>query len=290
LKRESKLFRICDCNFNSKKQTGENMTEEQNSNEWQAPPLPELIKKEEPEMSEVATLFNIFIEPGRTFEDLRRKPRFLLATLIISILTTAYVFGLYYKVGDEGYRRFVLEQINKSPQADSLTSEQKNNAVNMQMTVGNVVRYIMPVFVIISIAFGALLYWLGGKIFGGTGNYLHAVSVWVYSTLPPAIVSSLASVAVFILKSADEIDIAASQRGLVQANLSVLFDGKAMPVLVTLISVLDLFAIWGWVLAAIGLQKTNKISSGSAWAITIILALVMVAVRVIGAVFSGNVS
>lgn len=266
------------------------MTEEKNANEWQAPPLPELIKKEEPEMSEAATLFNIFIEPGRTFEDLRRNPRFLLATLIISILTTAYVFGLYYKVGDEGYRRFIVEQIDKSPQADSLNNEQKNNAVNMQMTIGKVVRYTMPVFVIISIAFGALLYWLGSKVFGGNGNYLHAVSVWVYSTIPPAIVSSLAGVVVFFLKSADEIDIAASQRGLVQANLSVLFDGKSMPILVTLISVLDLFAIWGWILAAIGLQKTNKISSGSAWAITIIFALIMVSFRLIGAAFSGNVS
>lgn len=260
--------------------------------EWQEPPLPEEIRAadEQPQMSEAATLGNIFIEPGRTFEDLRRKPRFLLATLIIAMLATAYAFGLYYKVGDEGYRRFIVEQIDKSPQAGSLNAEQKNNAINLQLTIGKVVRFALPVIIVISIAIGALLYWLGGKVFGGNGNYLHAVSVWVYSSLPPVLISSIANFIVLIFKSVDEIDIAASQRGLLQANLGFLFDGKSMPVLTTLISVFDLFAIWGWILAAIGLQKTNKISSGSAWAITIIIALIGVAFRVLGALMSGNPS
>ena len=43
--------------------------QEQNSSEWQAPPPPEKIEAGEPaQMSEAATLGNIFFEPGRTFE------------------------------------------------------------------------------------------------------------------------------------------------------------------------------------------------------------------------------
>ena len=55
--------------------------EENNVNEWQEPPPPEDIKQIEnpPQMSEVETLGKYFIEPGRTFEDMRRKPRFLIA-------------------------------------------------------------------------------------------------------------------------------------------------------------------------------------------------------------------
>lgn len=264
------------------------MTEEQNLNEWQAPPPPEMIKKEEPEMSEAATLFNIFIEPGKTFEDLRRKPRFVLATLIITILMTAFAFGLYYKVGNEGFRNFMVEQINKNPQADKMSAEQKNTTINLQMTIISVVRYLSPIFILITIAIGGLVYWLGGKAFGGTGNYLHGISVWVYSALPPLIIGSIANVIVFIFKSAEEIDIAASQRTLVHANPGFFMNGKTMPVLATLVASFDLFAIWGWILAAIGLQKTNKISSGSAWAITLIMALIGIVLRVVGAYFSGN--
>jgi len=260
--------------------------------EWQEPPLPEEIRSdaEQPQMSEVATLGNIFIEPGRTFEDLRRKPRFIIATLIIALLATAYGFGLYFKVGDAGVRNFVVEQIDKSPQGGSLTGEQKDNAINLQMTIQKVVRFAVPVFVVIGFAIMALFYWLGAKAFGGTGNYLHALSVAVYSSLPPTVIGMIGNFIVLIFKSVDEIDLAASQRGLLQANLASLIDGKSMPVLATLISVFDLFAIWGWILAAIGLQKTNKLSSGSAWAVTIILALVGIAFRVIGALLSGNPS
>jgi hypothetical protein len=258
--------------------------------EWQEPPLPEEIRAEteQPQMSEAGTLGSIFFEPGKTFEDLRRKPRFVLATLIIALLATVYGFGLYYKVGDEGVRRFIVEQIDKSPQAGSLSAEQKNNAVNLQLTIQKIVRFALPVFVVIVILIGSLLYWLGAKAFGGNGNFLHGMSVWVYSSLPPLVISMIANFIVLIFKSADEIDLATSQRGVIQANPGFLIDGKSMPVLATLLSVIDLFAIWGWILAAIGLQKTNKISSGSAWAITIILALVGVAFRVIGALMSGN--
>ncbi len=49
--------------------------------EWQSPSPPAgNVPVEEPaKMSEVGTLGSIFFEPGATFEDLRRKPRFLMA-------------------------------------------------------------------------------------------------------------------------------------------------------------------------------------------------------------------
>jgi hypothetical protein len=262
------------------------------NSEWQAPPLPEEIKaeQEQPQMSEAATLGSIFIEPGRTFEDLRRKPRFILATIILALLTTGYFFALNYKVGEDATRRFISEQIDKGPQGGQLNAEQKNNAIDLQMKIGQVVRFVMPVLVVITILIGTLLYWLGGKAFGGTGGFLHALSVWVYSSFPPTLIAMIANFIVLIFKSADDIDLVTSQRGVIHANLGAFMDGKSMPVLVTLISVLDLFAIWGWILASIGLQKTNKISSGAAWGITIFVALIGVAFRIIGALFSGNPS
>jgi hypothetical protein len=100
----------------------------------------------------------------------------------------------------------------------------------------------------------------------------------------------LANFLVLIFKSADEIDLAASQRGVIHANPGILLDGKAMPVLTTIVSTLDLFMIWGWVLAAIGLRITNRLSTGSSWAVVILIALIGLVFRVVGAFFSGNPS
>jgi len=265
--------------------------EEQTSSEWQAPPPPERIEApEQAEMSEAATLGNIFIEPERTFQDLRRKPRFIMAGLIIAILVTGYTFALRSKIGDEGMRRFMTDQIEKSPQGANLSNEQKQNAINLQMKIGAYTRFAIPVFVIISFLIGGLLYWGGAKAFGGEGTFLQNMSVWIYSGFPPAVIGMIANFIVLALKSADDIDLGLSQRGLINANLGFFLDGHAMPVLTTLLSTIDLFAIWGWILAAIGLRVTNRLSKGSAWAVVIIVVLIGLGFRVVGALFSGNPS
>src|SRR5215203_2057290 len=115
------------------------------------------IERETPQMSEAATVGNIFFEPGRTFEDLKRKPRFVIGAIIIALIVTAYGFMLYYKVGDAGVRSFIAEQLDKSPQASAMSTEQKANAINLQMTISKVVRFAMPIFVFVSILIGGLL-------------------------------------------------------------------------------------------------------------------------------------
>jgi len=259
------------------------------SAEWQAPPPPEKITPAEPaQMSELATIGNIFFEPGRTFEDLRRKPRFIIATIIISLLATAYAFGLYYKVGDAGMRQFAMEQLDKNAQTSGMDSAAKASAVDLQLKIGTFIRYLLPIFVAVFMLIGGLMYWAGSKAFGGTGSFMHSWSVFLYSSIPPTVISSIANFIVLAFKSADEIDIGASQRGVIHASPSILLDGKTMPVLTTVVGTLDLFMIWGWVLAAIGLRITNRLSSGSAWAVVIIFALLSTLFRVVSSFFSGS--
>jgi len=259
----------------------------ENSPDWQ-PPLPpeKIVPEDPPQMSEVATLGNVFLEPGRVFEDLRRKPRFLIAAIIISLLVTAYSFGLYYKVGEPGFRSFYSQQIDKNPQGASVTGEQRNQMVDMYMTIGTVTRYVMPVLVLLFLLIGGLIYWIAAKAFGGSGNLMHGISTWIYASFPPTVVSMLASNIILVFKDVDNIDIAASQSGVVNANLGFFIDSKANPMLFALLGTFDFFMIWGWILAVIGLQTTMRISAGSAWTVTIILALVSLGFRLVGAAFS----
>lgn len=243
-----------------------------------------------PQMSEVSTLANIFFEPGRVFEDLKRKPRFILGSILIALLFTAYIFGLTSKVGEAGIRRAVIEQLEKSPQGSSMSQEQKESAISLNLTIQKYTRLAMPIFVFISLLIGGLFYFLAAKAFGGNGGFLHGLSVWVYSSIPPTVIAMIANFLVLMLKSADDIDLTTSQRGVIHANPGFLLNGKEMPVLATIVSTLDLFMIWGWILAAIGLRITNRLSSGSAWAAVIIIGLIGVLFRVVTAFISGNPS
>jgi hypothetical protein len=170
-----------------------------------------------------------------------------------------------------------------------MSKEQKDQIVQQQSSpIFKAIGYVaVPIVFVIMFLLGGLLYWLGANAMGGSARFLHGVSVWVYSSLPPTIVLMLANFLVLFLKSPEDIDIMRSQSGLVQANPSFFIDSKAQPVLAALLATIDLFAIWGWILAAIGLQQVAKISSGAAWGVVLIIALVGVTARVVMALLFG---
>ena len=257
--------------------------------EWQAPPPPEKIAAPEAEaaqMSEIGTIGNIFIEPGNTFEDLRRKPRFILASLIVILLFSVFQIVFIEKIGLEN---IVRSRIESSSRTSDMSKDQKDTIIQQQ--AGPIAKYITygatPVVMIIVFLIGGLIYWLGANAMGGSATFLRGVAVYVYSSLPQTVLFTITNLLVLFLKNPDDIDIGRAQQGLIQANPGFFLDAKAQPVLTALASSLDLFAIIGWVFAAIGLQKVGKISSGAAWALVLILALVGVTFKVVGALLFG---
>ena len=254
------------------------MTEEDTS-EIQAPPS---VKVEDttPQMSGIAALGNVFIEPGRVFEDMRRKPRFLLAGILSIMLITLFQVVFVEKIGLEKIARARIEQSSRT--AD-LPKDQKEVAIAGQSgTLAKAITYIATPFVLcILFALGSLIYFLGANAMGGSARFTHGLSVWFYSMWPATLLFTVANLIVLFVKNADDIDITQSQQGLIQAGPAMLIDGKAHPVIQALVSSIDLFQIIGWVLAAIGLQKVAKISGGAAWAVVLMLALFGVALKVV---------
>lgn len=258
--------------------------------QWEAPPIPEEVAaepEEKAEMSEASTLFNIFIEPGRTFEDLRKKPRFILAFIIIAVLATSYVIALQQKVGEDGLRRAALEQTQKVGSVMGLSQEQVEQAAENSVQQQKFRAYLAPLGLAVVFLIGGLLYWLGMKAFGGKARFFHGVSVFVYSSFPPVVINQIANGLMLLFKPADDINYINSQRGLIRANPTLFFSNPDMPVLTTLLSTIDVFVIWGLILAAIGLHKVGKISNGAAWTIVLILALLGITFRVVFAAIFG---
>lgn len=255
--------------------------------DWQEPPPPIDNRpiEEPPQMSEVGTLGSIFFEPGATFEDLRRKPRFLLGGLLFVLIISAFSFLFIYKIGFEEITRARMEASERFRQ---MPADQQKQMIEQQSgpIVKSISYGITPVVWIVYLLLGGLIYWLGANAMGGTMTFLRGLSVWIYSSLPPTIVSMLANILVLFLKPVEEIDVVASQGGLIKASPVFFMDEKSMPVVAALVGTLDVFFIWGWILAAIGLRIVGKISTGAAWAVVLFGALINIAVRVVAALFA----
>ena len=216
-------------------------------------------------MSTAETLTSIFLEPGRTFEALRARPRFLVAALIVVVLALAIAVLLFGKID---YAAFMREQIVKGPRGAQMTPEQVDQAVSIYTgPIGKVFIYCIPLIATaVTIAAGGALYLLGSMLMGGVLRYKQAVSVWTYSTFAPAVVGAVAAVLVVMLTPADEIN-PAQPGGLVRANLGLLVGKGSSPALGALLGSFDLFAFYGIFLAAVGLRKVGKMSSGAAWTV-----------------------
>ena len=242
------------------------------------PPQPAYAGAAAPSMSTPATLTGIFFEPGATFEALRERPRFLVAAIIIVVLSLAVTVLLFNKID---YVAFMREQIMKSPRAAQMTPEQVDRAVGFYNgPIGKAFIYVIPILATaVFIAGGGALYLLGSMLMGGRVRYKQAVSVWTYSSFAPGVLAAVVSVIVVLLTPAEDID-PSKPGGLAKANLGVLLGHGASPAVAALLGSLDLFAFYGLFLAALGLRKVGKMSSGSAWTVVLGLWLLGVLLKV----------
>lgn len=240
-----------------------------------------------PLMSTPETLSNIFFEPGRTFDALRQRPRFLVAGLIIAALSTLFTIALFQKVD---FNRFVREQMDKNPRTAQMTPEQKERALSIQQSgVMKGFRYASPIIAIaIFIAAGGALYMLGAMAMGGQLTYKQALAVWVYSSFPPLVLMMIANFLLLFLKSAEDLDPTQGGGNLARVNLSLLLAPEASPILKSALGAFDLFGLFGLILAAIGLRHVARLSTGAAWTVALGIWLLGLLTKVAWAASTGT--
>jgi amino acid transporter len=177
--------------------------------------------------------------------------------------------------------QFIRDRIEQSPRAAQISEDQKETQVRVGKIIGMV---FIPLSVPVIIAGGAALYLLGVLAMGGSIGYKKALAVWCYSWLPQSLLGALIALLVLFLKSPDSI----VPENLVATNPAALMSTESSKVLLALLRQFDLLRFFGMFLAALGLRKVAKISSGSAWAVVIGLWLLGLLLAVGSAAIFGN--
>jgi hypothetical protein len=243
---------------------------------------PAAIAANAPAMSTAATISGIFFEPTPVFDSLRERPRFLVAAIIC--LAAFMIFNITY-FQRLGFETVIRAETESNPRAASATPEQKEQGIEFQLKPAfKAFRLLSPILgFAIFFAAGAALYLLGAIAMGGRLNYKQALSVWVYSSLPPTVVMMVINfVLLFVALPDDDMGIArGARRGLVHANLGMLVDPSASPVLSTVLGSFDLFSFYGLFLGALGLRRVGRMSAGAAWGAVLALWLVGLLMRVV---------
>lgn len=251
-------------------------------------------------MSTPATLANIFFSPSDVFRNLRRHPRWLIAALMMSILSATYTNLFLYRLGPDRVANFAIDKtlemsmIKDNEEAKKNIEEGRAKAIadnkDPIVKTGQAVSGFAAA--IFGYAFLAIIFFLFAMAMGGQINFWQAFSVAVYASFPVAVIRFVLNTLLLFIKDPSDIHPILGAQTLIQDNPNFLVLSSEHPVIFTLLgSISILLFYWIWMLA-VGLKNGGeKITGTIAWtaALTVYFMLLFLGV-VMAALFPSFIS
>ena len=208
-------------------------------------------------------IIGVLFSPIQTFEEIARKPDFIVPIIVIVIVGLAAAIATVPRIDFEAQARQQIESQNLSP----AQAEQAMKVMKVALSVTKGAQYVAPVIIIGFLAVVALLYWLGSKMLGGVATYSHVFSVALYGFMPQ------------VIKMLIKIPIVLTKHGLTQqtaetvvrSSPAFLVDFKDNPMLWAFLQRFDVFLLWSLVLMVIGLAAASRMSKAKSAAVVFVV-------------------
>ena len=258
--------------------------------------LPQTTAADEPPMSGIQKVMGIFYEPTRVFKNLRVHPTWLAAFLVIGIANAAYSVAFVQRLTPERIVEFTFEKLADSPikpppdQMEKAKDDAMQQAKQPVQRVQTVLKSFVGFFVFACFVAGLCL--LGVLAFGGRINFWQALATVMYSYLPVVVIMKLVSLVILYIKAPEDLHPILNAETLLQDNLGILFKPADHPALFVMGSTIGVLSFYGLWLRAKGLQHAGqKVSSGTAWGVSITLfVLALILGMIFATLFSSFIS
>jgi hypothetical protein len=217
-------------------------------------------------------IVGVLFSPGQTFQEIARKPDFVVPAVIIVLVVFATVFATVPRIDFEGTYREAFE-------AKGMPSAQMESGIRMASAFAKGSMYFAPFLVLGGLAVAALIYFLGARILGGAATYAQLFSVVLYGFMPN-VIKALIKIPIVLTKHNLRLQ---ESETVVRSSLAFLTSFKDHPVLWAFLNRFDLFSIWSLVLITIGLAAAARFSKAKAAGVVIVAWLLMTLFSVGGA-------
>lgn len=216
-------------------------------------------------LTETQRVADTFMEPSKTFLDLRRKATFWGPLVIMIIVGIAFSFTVQQKIG---WERVFENSLHQNP-AKAEKLESAPNAESMKaiwVKVTSIVSYVYFLPVLIFTSIYALLLWTTVNFgFGGKASYAQIYAVSMYAGLVINIKFLLGIVAIFAGLAPDSFLI----NNPVGSNIGYFLSTDAPVFVRAVCNHIDVFEIWSLVLTVIGVSIVARVSRGKASAVVV---------------------
>ncbi len=241
--------------------------------------VPSPVAQPQAAISPFGRVTGVLFSPKATFEDIARKPSWLLPVLLSTILGILATVVLNQRID---WRDYITQQIEKTPRAANLTAEQKQNqaAISAKVTVYIVYTAGVVGSVCFAVIVGAVMM-LAYNLFAGAGvSFSQSLGIAAH-TLVVGLVSTPIFLLVLFLRPKGTID----PENPVATNIAAFLPEETSKWVMTLCKSLDIFTIWMLVLLAIGFAAVNpkKLKGSTSYVIAFSIWGALVAVKVLWA-------
>jgi hypothetical protein len=200
-------------------------------------------------LSQIERVVDTFIEPSKTFHDIKRNRSWWLPFLILAVLSYVFCAAAVQHVGWESLTTNVLKsQPRNAERLDKATPAQQ--AQMLAVTKGFMEGFMVgsPVVVLAVNALVALVLWGGfAFVLGGNTSYGEMFAVAMFASLPNALNSVIAIVTVFVSDPQTyNLNLPSP------ANLAYFLSSDSAAWLISIGKSLDIFSLWAIALAGFG--------------------------------------
>lgn len=240
--------------------------------------MPEGQAQPQAAISPFGRVIGVIFSPKATFEDIARKPSWVLVILIWTALSVISVVALNQRMN---WRDYIIQQMEKSPRAAQLSAEQKQQQADMGVKFTVPIVYASGFLVPICFAlFVGLVMWGAYNLLAGAGaRFSQSFSIVAHAGLVGlGIVGTPLFLLVLFLRSPGTVD----PDNPVATNLAVLLPEDSAKWLLTLCKSIDVFSLWTLILIAIGFAAVNprKLKGAKSFTLALTVWAVYVVLRV----------
>ena len=239
--------------------------------------IPPPVAEPQAAISPIGRIFGAFFSPKATFEDIVRKPSWILPTALIILFSLVAIIALNSHFN---WRDYISQQIEKSPRAAQLSAEEKERQVEMSAKVSPVFAYVFGLVLPICGLLVIALVLLGAyNIMAGAGtNFKTSLAIVSHAVIPASIVGTILFVTVLFLKPVGMFDL----ENPIATNVAALLSDDASKWLVALGKNIDLLEFWKLILLSIGFAAVypKKLKGGKSFSIVLGVFLIYVVLRV----------
>jgi|SRR5271157_826443 len=230
-------------------------------------------------ISPIGRIIGVFFSPKATFEDIVRKPSWILPLVISTILAIISTVVLNQRIN---WRDYIVQQIDKSPRAAQLSTEQKQQQAEVGAKFTKYAVYgggVVGSAVLALIVAGVMM--LAYNLFAGAGATFSQSFAIAAHALLVGIVSTPIFLLVLLLRPPGTVD----PDNPVATNLAAFLPEESAKWLLSLGKSIDIFTIWMLVLLAIGFAAINprKLKGSKSYVIAFSVWGVFVVVKVLWA-------